>query len=240
MKRKIFLGLSFFGIISMFTAQTYPPQAGQPGSTAIHKDDAAFVAWATGCTVVRGVQQIDVTGSPNTTSGDPNNVIGQASNSIVSLGDGGSAIVTFAKPIMNGAGADFAIFENGFISNFTGRAFLELAFVEVSSDGVNYFRFPAVNQYPADFIQNTSDDPGGSGFATMDARYLHNFASKYIVNYGTPFDLDEIPENPLLNKNAITHVKIIDVVGTNQLPHRTYDSLGNGCIPETKFFVSGG
>lgn len=241
MRKSYISSILALGIFTVTNAQTYPPQVGQPGSTAISKDDARFVAWAAGCTVTRGPQQIGVAGSPNTSAGDAANVPGIANNTIVSLGDGGSAIVTFAKPIKNGAGADFAVFENGYISNFTGRAFLELAFVEVSSDGVNYFRFPAVNQYPANFVETAPGDPGGSGFATMDATYLQNFAGKYTANYGTPFDLDEIPDNPLLNKDAITHVKIIDVIGTNQLPYRTYDSLGNVAIdPFPTPYATGG
>ena len=99
----------------------------------------------------------------------------------------------------------------------------------MSSDGVNFFRFPSHNEYPSDFIA-TSQEPGGSGFATMDARYLNNLAGKYIAGFGTPFDLTDIPDNPLLDKTKITHVKIIDVVGTNIEGFRTFDSFGNIAI----------
>jgi len=51
---------------------------------------------------------------------------------IVSLGDSGVADVTFAGAIYNGPGADFAVFENGFLNATNDSlAFLELAFVEV-------------------------------------------------------------------------------------------------------------
>lgn len=225
-----------------FAAQTYPPQAGQEGSTAIHKDSPLFKSWATGCMVVRGPQQINGTEGLYATVGTPENVIGIPDGvNVVSLGDGGTATVTFAKYITDGEGPDFAVFENGFISNFTGRAFLELAFVEVSSDGENFFRFPSHNEYPADFVETTTDDPGGSGFASMDARYLNNFAGKYISNYGTPFDLSELPDSPQLDKQHITHVRVVDVVGTNLEGYRTYDSLGNVAIDSfpTPFASSG-
>lgn len=238
MKKKILsLALASGTILS---AQSYPPQAGEAGSTAIHKDSNVFVAWASQCDVTRGYMDIARPDMGKASFGTPENGTGKANGNLVSLGDGGVAVLTFTKPIKNGEGADFAIFENGFISNQTKLAFLELAFVEVSSDGVNYFRFPSINEYPEDFIEN-APDAGGSGFASMDARYLHNFAGKYISNYGTPFDLDEIPDNALLNKQAITHIKIIDVVGTNKEPHRTQDSRGNIAIDPypTPFHTSG-
>lgn len=221
-------------------AQSYAPQVGIAGSTAIPKDSPLFKSWAINCEVVRGRQQINGTAITYATVGIPANGTGPADGSVVSLGDGGTATLTFNTTITDGPGADFAIFENGFVSNFNGRAFLELAFVEVSSDGINFFRFPSHNEYPADYIQN-ADDIGGSGFATMDARYLNNFAGKYLTNYGTPFDLSDLPDNPLLNKTKISHVKLIDVVGTNIDGFRTYDSFGNIAVdPFPTPFASGG
>lgn len=210
-------------------AQSYAPQAGTAGSTAIPANSALFKSWATGATIVRGYQQINSAVSAVANAGEDAYAIGASNGSIVSLGDGGTATLTFAKAITNGSGYDFAVFENGFMSSQSGKAFLELAFVEVSSDGVNFFRFPAHNEYPSDYIQNTTD-VGGSGFATMDARYLNNFAGKYTAGFGTPFDLSDLPDNPLLDKTKITHVKIIDVVGTNLQAYRTYDSFGNIAI----------
>jgi hypothetical protein len=210
-------------------AQSYPPQAGVSGSTAIPSNSPLFKSWASGSTVLRALQQINGSQTAYASAGTPENAVGASNGSIVSLGDGGTAILTFAKPITNDSGFDFAVFENGFTSGQSGKAFLELAFVEVSSDGVNFFRFPSHNEYPSNYIQN-STDVGGSGFATMDARYLNNFAGKYTNGFGTPFDLSDIPDNPLLNKEQITHVKIIDVIGTNIEAYRTYDSLGNVAV----------
>lgn len=226
--KNIFIAAAFLSA-NFLMAQSYAPQAGVAGSTAIPANSSLFKSWATGATVLRGYQQINSTVSAVANAGVDTNAIGPSNGSIVSLGDGGNAILTFAKPITNGSGFDFAVFENGFMSGQSGRAFLELAFVEVSSDGINFFRFPSHNQYPANFIQNTTD-MGGPGFATMDATYLNNFAGKYTSGFGTPFDISDLPDNPLLNKEQITHVKIIDVIGTNIETYRTYDSFGNVAI----------
>lgn len=226
--KNIFIAAAFLSV-HFLMAQSYAPQAGVAGSTAIPANSILFKSWATGATVVRGYQQINSTSSAVANAGVDAYAIGASNGSIVSLGDGGYATLTFAKPITNDSGFDFAVFENGFTSNQTGKAFLELAFVEVSSDGVNFFRFPSHNQYPANYVQNAPDQ-GGSGYASMDASYLNNFAGKYISGFGTPFDISDLPDNPLLNKAQITHVKIIDVVGTNIEGYRTYDSFGNVAI----------
>jgi hypothetical protein len=197
---------------------SYPPDADTAGTTAIPQDSNVFIAWATGVTVERGYIQIsdptvEYQGSNMATYGTADDAIGMPGSGALSLGDAGTAIATFATPIANGAGFDFAVFENG------SNTFLELAFVEVSSDGVNYFRFPAHSQ------TQTATPLGG--FGLLDARNLNNLAGKYRVGYGTPFDLSDVPDNTLLNKNNITHVKIVDVVGSLEPAYATYDSFGN-------------
>ena len=210
--RKIYLIVILFISVKIFAQ--FDGAAGTPGSLAIHKDSPLFVAWATGATVTRGLQDI-ANGNGNYASvGNVAGVVGIADgSSVVSLGDGGSAVVTFAKPIANGSGPDFAVFENAF-----NDTFLELGFVEVSSDGINFFRFPAVS--------NTQTVTQVGSFGAVDPTKIHNLAGKYRTLYGTPFDLDEVPDNPLLDKNAITHVKVIDVVGTINPVFARYDSLG--------------
>jgi hypothetical protein len=47
----------------------------------------------------------------------------------------------------------------------------------------------------------------------IDPSQIHNFAGKYEAMYGTPFDLDEVEDDALLNKDRITHVRLVDVVG---------------------------
>ncbi|MFC5195701.1 DUF5074 domain-containing protein [Bizionia hallyeonensis] len=192
----------------------YPPAAGQIGSTAIETNSALFVDWASGATVTRGLTNIADSGSGYATIGTESNVTGVANNAIISLGDGGNAILTFDTPITDGSGYDFAVFENSFSDTF-----LELAFVEVSSDGVNYFRFPSHSQ--------TQTDTQVGGFGAVDATYINNLAGKYRAGFGTPFDLNDIPNNPLLDKTRITHVKVVDAIGTIDPAFATYDSYGN-------------
>jgi hypothetical protein len=207
MKRRV---IFIFVLISSVAMAQFPGPVGTSGTTAMHKDSSAFVAWAKLCKVTRGYQDISNTSLGYATVGDSSLVLSKADGSIVSLGDGGIAIVTFSNPIANGSGYDFAAFENAF-----NDSFLELAFVEVSSDGVNYFRFPPTSNLPTS-PQYTND-------AAMDATKIDNLAGKYRSQYGTPFDLQELTGIPQLNINAVTHVKIIDVVGSINSQYATYD-----------------
>ena len=198
----------------------FAPAQDQPGTTAMHADSTAFVGWATGCVVEPGPMNISNPSAGVAGAGWPQeNAIGEPEGTygVTCLGDGGIATLTFALPICNGEGPDFAVFENGFKSG--ALWFLEIAFVEVSSDGENFFRFPAVTYVQTETQLN--------GFATMDPAQIHNFAGKYGAFYGTPFDLDEVPDDPLLDKNNITHVRVIDVVGSIDPQYATYDSEGH-------------
>jgi hypothetical protein len=213
---KSFILIILISIGAMSTYAQFPPPAGQPGSTAIFKDSSIIVAWASGCTVMRGYQDISDPSLGFASVGDSSMAIGMAggSSGVVSLGDGGYAILTFDEPINNGPGWDFAVFENSFSDDF-----LELAFVEVSSDGINFFRFPATSL--------TQDTVQVGGFGSVDATKINNLAGKYRAQYGTPFDLDELANEVGLNVDAVTHVKVIDVVGCIQDSFATFDQLGN-------------
>lgn len=210
-----------FCVIVFFKAALaqFPPAAGLPGSTAIHADSNCFVGWAVACTVVRGYVNIAdttvVAGNSNRASyGSPSDATGKADNVVVSLGDKGIATLTFEFPIVNGPGWDFAVFENAL-----NDTFLELAFVEVSSNGTDFFRFPSVSLTQT----NTQTGPFGS----TEAVKIHNLAGKYRVMYGVPFNLDDLSESMLLDKNNITHVRIIDVSGSINPQFGSTDHLGN-------------
>ena len=220
MKRFVILMLA---MVPVAVWAQFAPAEDKPGTTAMHADSSAFVAWATGCIVERGPQCIvDSLSSGLASFGRESNALGRPGGTmdVVSLGDGGTAIVTFDSPICNGKGPDFAVFENGFANAADPDTWaLELAFVEVSSDGENFFRFPAVT-----YVQTeTQLDNGGA----TDPAQIHNFASKYGAFYGTPFDLDEVEDNDLLDKNRVTHVRLVDVVGCIDPEYATYDSQGH-------------
>ena len=197
---KIFLFL--FVSTSLLVKSQYAPGVGVNGSQAIYKDSSVFKCWANTCTIKLGWLDIANKNLGKPTVGDEQSVLGKAgTNGVLSLGDAGEAIVKFDYPISNGEGPDFAVFENGF-----NNSFLELAFVEVSSDGIHFVRFPSVSL--SDTILQFDNN------AAMDATKLNNLAGKYKANYGTPFDLEELKDSVGLNMRAITHVKIVDVIGS--------------------------
>jgi len=169
----------------------FAPAAGKPGSTAIKADSSCFVGWAVDCAVQRGLRQINLP-----------------------VGDGGAAVLTFDPPIRDGAGYDFAVFENAF-----NDSFLELAHVEVSTDSVRWARLPSVSESP--IFQQT-----GSFGATLPTR-IHNLAGKYRLPYGTPFDLNDIAHLSYINPENVRYVRIVDVVGSIDSTWGSRDSKGN-------------
>ena len=180
--------------------------AGPFVESGISMNDESIVSWAVDCNVVRGCVDISDPSLGYASYGSPADANGPAdgtSYGVVSLGDGGVATLTFDSDIyiINGEGDDFAVFENA-----PGASFLELGFVEVSSDGIHFFGFDAVSLTP------TNTQVGG--FGTLDATDIHNLAGKHPQSYGTGFDLDELKDvSVLLDVNSITHIRIIDVVG---------------------------
>jgi len=214
-----------------FNEPLYDAAVVNGGTEAISKDSDVFKSWANACTITRGFQDIAVAGALASVGTETEGTLKAGVNGVVSLGDKGVAVLEFPVPIKNGEGPDFAVFENGF--NVGANQFLELAFVEVSSDGVKYVRFPAISKTNA-YTQTGS-------FAPIDAALLHNFAGKYVANYGTPFDLDELKNTQGLDVNNITHVKIIDVIGSINASISTKDSLHNPVNdPYPTAFGSGG
>ena len=212
------LNVLFLFISSTFAfGQSYAPAPGIAGSTAIAKDSSCFVAWATGVQITRGSIDISTPTLLWATFGQESYALGIAEGdgtNVVSLGDSGIAVVTFASAITNEAGPDFAIFENGFADDY-----MEFAHVEVSSDGVNFVRFPSHSESPV-VVQLDN-------FMFGDCRMVNNLAGKYRQGFGTPFDLEELTGNPLLDVNAITHVKLIDVIGSISAGIGTTDAFGN-------------
>lgn len=225
---KIFLSIIGIVFLQPLLAQSFAPEPEVSGSDAIHKDSSIFIGWANEVLITRGAMNIQDPSLGMTDYGSAIDGNFIADNSVVSLGDGGQAIATFSDAISNGPGPDFAVFENGFANHY-----MELAFVEVSSDGINYTRFESVSETPTDSqIDN---------FSFSDCRYIYNLAGKYRVYYGTPFDLAELQETEGLDINNITSIRIIDVVGTIENDLASFDSQGNAINdPYPTPFESGG
>ena len=237
-----------FSACSAAFAGPYAPGAGMPGTTAIPASDPRFVGWATGFTnLIRGPIDIENPSSPLASFGTGNSALGQpnavgldgqpsqGSASVVSLGDGGSITLTLSVPITNGPGPDFAVFENGF-----DNSFLELAFVEVSSDGQNFIRFPAYSLTQTE----VQIDQANENFSRLDPTDIDGFAGKYRAGFGVPFDLETVAGTMNLNVLRVTHVRIVDVVGSiNPDFARRDSSLPVGRIindPWPTPFASGG
>ena len=213
MNRKNIIGCLLFAIqlivAPLVWAGPYPPAAGENGSHAIHMEDAAFEYWATGYRDYIVGKNVDKTWQV------PENALGKAEGNsfdIVALGSGGMLTLTFDSPIENGEGWDFAVFENSFSDRY-----LELAYVEVSSNGIDYVRFDAIS---------LTVDPV-PGFGNIDPTDVDGLAGKYRQAYGTPFDLEDLSDKPgvlsgEVDLSGISTVRIVDVVGDGS----SLDSLG--------------
>jgi len=202
--------------LSLHTSAQFDGAALTPGSLAIHRDSNVFVSWANTCQVDRGWMDIGNKALGVTSHGIDSDGTGIADDFlVVSLGDSGVATLTFNPPISDGPGPDFAVFENSF-SHF----FLELAFVEVSSNGTDFYRFPATSNFPSTTQIGPFDN-------NSDPTLLHNLAGKYRGQFGTPFDLNEIDTIAALDRTQITHVRLIDVVGSINPQYGSEDKNGN-------------
>ena len=131
---------------------------------------------------------------------------GLGSLAVASLGDQGSITLGFPRPIADGPGPDFAVFENAFADTF-----LELAWCEVSSDGTNFFRFPG-HCLATEPIEDFTDPTAYGGFA-----------GRHVQGIGTPFDLRILAGTPGLDVRRVTHVRLVDIRGDGA----TSDSYGN-------------
>ncbi len=165
---------------------------------------------------------------------DPSKALGPATGDnfdIVSLGDldateiaagtqPGRVTLVFDNAIRNGRGYDFAVFENAFVSLYNtgggsvaGEMLAELGYVEVSSNGADFVRFPSVSLTPG---------PVGM-YGTIEISDIHNLVGKHPnangLCTGTPFDLSDVAGDPLVVEglvdiNDIRYVRIVDIPGS--------------------------
>jgi hypothetical protein len=201
-----------FGIISISGAfGQFAPAARRIGSTAIPADSNSIKSWAVWGTINRGYLNIADKSLGYADFGSLEDGFNKSDGNVVSLGDGGEVVLGFKHPIYDGYGFDFAIFENAF-----NDYYLEFGFVEVSSDGKRFVRFPA--QCLTDTTKQLDN------FSYSDPTKINNLAGKYRAGFGTPFDLKELKDSSGLNINRILYVKIIDVVGDISAPYQRRDS----------------
>ena len=193
MKIKTTITLVSFPLVAW--AGPFAPSAREEGTTAVAIEDARIAGWATTVVDYQPDSSVDEAWRNSSLA------LGPAegnSFAICSLGPGGTLTVSFGRSFSDGPGFDLAVFENAF-----SRTFLELAFVEVSSDGVNFFRFPN---------RSLTSQPVGA-FGAVDATEVDGLAGKYAQGFGTPFDLADLEPSLMLDLNQVTHVRLVDVVG---------------------------
>jgi len=194
---------------------TYAPAPPDPATTAVAYDDPRIAGWASGVdSYLAGPGVTDAHFSA------PEQGLGPAGTStldVVSLGNGGSITLTFDAPITDGEGWDFAVYENSFAADL----FLELGFVEVSSDGAHFARFDSA------FAATVTPSGNASGTAAQ----IGGLAGTYMIGYGTPFDLAALRNAPMVRDGAvdlasIKYVRIVDIVGDGT----TLDSFGRPIV----------
>jgi uncharacterized protein (TIGR03382 family) len=191
-------------------------------------------SWATAVEdSARGPLDIANPGAGNASYGEAGWVLGPATNDafdVFSLGDGGWILLRFASPIADQPGDDFAVFENGFYA--PGGLFAELAYVEVSSNGSDFARFPATSLRATPVSSQEAVDPSD----------YHNLAGKHPLNRGTGFDLAELAGHPLVAQHkldlaAVVYVRLVDVIGDGS----TLDAAGHPVYdPYPTAYASGG
>jgi len=192
-------------------APAYEPPAGAPGSTAIPMDDPRILGWA-----VSWVEPPVYGEGVDAEWRTPGRAMGPAkgtTHGVVALGEGGVITVIVDPPAADGPGPDLAVFENAFSDDF-----LELAFVEVSSDGLTFERFDSAY---------LGAEPLGA-YGTQPTEQIGGLAGKYRRGFGTPFDLALLRHRPAVldghvDLDAIAYVRIVDIVGDG----RETDSFGN-------------
>lgn len=221
---------------------------GIPGFVVQDEEDVVnplFVGWAT--TVVEYAPAAGVSNEWTTAA----NALGPVSGgtNLVSLGDldatqiaagalPGRLTLGFEALLRDGPGPDFAVFENGFdvLPQWGGGFSADLAYVEVSSDGTHFARFPSASETPA---------PIGP-YGTITSRNVYNLAGKHenadsAYSYGTPFDLAGLAGDPLVRTGLvdlgkIAYVRIVDIPGDGSF----LDSRGQPIYDAWPTWGSGG
>jgi hypothetical protein len=185
--------------------EDYGGPATQSPTDAVSMDADIWAGWAS--------QVIDYTVGAEVDEewSDPQLALGPATGDsfdIVALGEGGQITLGFEPAIRDGEGWDLAVFENSFSDTF-----LELAWVEVSSDGEHFARLDSAS---------LTVDPVDA-FGGIEPRRLGGLAGKFRRGWGTPFDLAQLRQHTyvqrgLLDLHRITHVRVVDIVGDGDAP----------------------
>lgn len=165
---------------------------------------------------------------------NPLNALGApgGATSVHSLGIAGDLTLGFSPPLIDRPGADLIVGENPFrLGSTWWQSFAETAFVEVSSNGVDFARFPA---------RYFGAPVSAGAFGTVPVGAYGNLGGQTPVLATTPgsdaldvveaggdaFDLADLATHPLVlatlvDLQAIAYVRLVDVVDGTSL-----DSVG--------------
>jgi hypothetical protein len=134
----------------------------------------------------------------------------------------GSITLRFDQPIKNLSGVDFVVFENAFIAQTNtgglgiGGTFVELAYVEVSANGVDFVRFPATSLNTASV----------GGYGSVDPTNIHNLAGKHVNvsgnSWGTPFDLEQV------GLSQMVAIRLVDIPGNGAFLDAAHRPIHDG------------
>lgn len=210
-----------------------------------------FRAWATGVQSYLPAPQpiqawwMDSTKALGAVTGDKYDIVtlGDLEESqILQLVPPGEVTLTFNTSIQDVNGYDFVVYENAFIIDpcagdefALGELFAELGYVEVSSNGSDFIRFPAISVTP-EFV-------GVDG--TVNASDLFNLAGKHLNNLGkctgTPFDLRELAYHQMVTNgtvdiNNITYVRIVDIPGSGYFQDNAQQHIDPDTWPNWDYY----
>ena len=210
-----------------------------------HATGACFRGWITGVVDYTqpdpysgGLARADdgaITNAAGAVAGAPEDFSPEsAAVHVLSLGNSGSIIVTFDDAIENGPGPDFAVFENAFTdytlwgtSSRQGSTdsfcFAELAFVEVGSSTSSWARFPVTCLNTSVVYARTV--LSNNYFSSQDVTLLDGFAGKHQSEYGTPFDLSALANDPAVisgdvDLGCIRYIRVTDAIGDGSTTDR--------------------
>jgi len=173
---------------------------------------------------------------------------------VLALGHGASITITFGGSVPYGPAGNFAVFGNAFLdmsSALAGRGggtnhvyynsgtnlvpvargynfiWTKLAFVDVSSDDTNWARFPAT-YLNTDLLFEATVPDSTQHWISQDPTMIDGLAGKTVLQYGTPFSLAVLTNNPsvlsgAVNLNNVRYIRFTDVIGGGS----TTDQFGN-------------
>ncbi|MCD6513139.1 MAG: hypothetical protein J7K61_06025 [Thermoplasmata archaeon] len=163
----------------------------------------------------------------------------RGSMDVLSLGIGGEVTLGFNVTIVDGPGDDFVVFENSFYIIGTNRVFAELAYVEVSSDGIHFARFPCIYEMNESISSYQGIDPSKvknfAGVHPVMANTSNGISPCSIQAGGDRFDLSDLKNDSMVRQGLVKlddihYVRIIDIPGDgtcfDSYNHPIYDAVG--------------